>query len=366
MTSPSRGRHSSATAGRFLALALGATVLVSGCATNESGDTESDLVGTLDGAGSSAQAAAQDVWVSDFQRANSRVTVNYDPTGSGAGREQFLAGGVSFAGSDSALSDEELEGEFVRCAPGSSAIDLPVYISPLVLVFNVDGIDSLRLDATTIAGIFSGDITQWNDPALVALNSGTTLPNSAITAVHRSDDSGTTKNFADYLHDNAPGVWDAEPADTFPYSGGEAAQGNSGVVSAVDGGVNTIGYVDASKAGSLDVASLKVGESFVAYSAEAAAAIIDASPVIERENPNDIVIDVDRTSTAEGVYPLVLVSYLIACQEYEDPNEALLMRSYLQVVAGTDGQESAAKGAGSAPLSAEFSARVLEAAESIK
>jgi len=361
-----RGRRTSGTAVRVLALTLGVTILVSGCATNESGDTESDLVGTLDGAGSSAQAAAQDVWVADFQRANSRVTVNYDPTGSGAGREQFLVGGVSFAGSDSALSDEELEGEFGRCAPGSTAIDLPVYVSPLVLVFNVAGVENLRLDATAVAGIFSGTITQWNDPALVALNPGTTLPHKAITAVHRSDDSGTTKNFADYLHDNAPEVWDAEPADMFPYSGGEAAQGNSGVVAAVDGGVNTIGYVDASKAGSLDVASLKVGDSFVAYSAEAAAAIIDASPVVERSNPNDIVIDVDRTSTAEGVYPLVLVSYLIACREYKDPNEALLMRSYLEVVAGAAGQDSAAAGAGSAPLSAEFSARVLEAARSIQ
>jgi phosphate transport system substrate-binding protein len=362
----SRGRRASGTAGRILALSLGVSVLVSGCATNESGDTPSDLAGTLDGAGSSAQAAAQDVWTADFQRANAAVTVNYDPTGSGAGREQFLVGGVAFAGSDSALSDEELAGEFGRCATGSTAIDLPVYVSPLVLVFNIEGVDSLRLDPATIAGMFSGQITKWNDPAIAALNAGTTLPNAAITAVHRSDDSGTTKNFADYLHDTAPDVWDEEPADMFPYTGGEAAQGNSGVVNAVSGGVNTIGYVDASKAGSLDVAELKVGDSFVAYSAEAAAAIIDASPIVERSNPNDIVIDVDRTSTAAGVYPLVLVSYLIACQEYSDPNEALLVKEYLQVAAGTDGQASAAAGAGSAPLSDEFSARVLAAVDSIQ
>jgi phosphate transport system substrate-binding protein len=366
MTQPPRGLRTSATAGRILALALGVTVLVSGCATNEAGDTVSDLSGTLDGAGSSAQSAAQDVWIADFQRANAGVTVNYDPTGSGAGREQFLAGGVTFAGSDSALSDEELAGEFVRCAPETTAIDLPVYVSPLVLVFNIPGVDALRLDAAAVAGIFSGQIVRWNDPALVALNDGIKLPDETITAVHRSDDSGTTKNFADYLHDNAPEIWDAEPADAFPYSGGEAAQGNSGIVSAVDGGRNAIGYVDASKAGTLDVASLKVGDSFVAYSAEAAAAIIDASPVVPRTNPNDIVIDVDRTSTAEGVYPLVLVSYLVACQEYEDPAEALLVKEYLKVVVGSDGQESAAKGAGSAPLSDAFSARVLQAVESIR
>jgi phosphate transport system substrate-binding protein len=351
---------------RLAALVSASALLLSGCAVNESGDRESALSGILDGAGSSAQSAAQDVWVSSFQRENASVTVNYDPSGSGAGREQFIAGGVSFAGSDSALSEEELASEFAGCAPGSSAIDLPVYVSPLVLVYNVDGVDSLRLDAETIARIFANQITRWDDPAIAALNEGATLPDAPISAVHRSDDSGTTKNFTDYLHDNVPNVWDAEAADAFPYSGGEAAQGNSGIVSAVDGGNNTIGYVDASKAAGLDVAELKVGDSFVEYSAEAAAAIIDASPTIERENEHDIVVDVDRTSTAEGVYPLVLVSYLIACEEYTDPAEAELITGYLRTVASLAGQADAAEGAGSAPLSEEFSARVLAAVDSIR
>jgi phosphate transport system substrate-binding protein len=341
-------------------------LLLTGCAANESGDTPSDLSGTLDGAGSSAQAAAQEVWVGNFQRNNADVTVDYDPSGSGAGREQFVAGGVTFAGSDAALSDEELEGEFVGCAPGSQGIDIPAYVSPLVLVFNVEGVDSLRVDAAAIAGIFSNTITRWNDPALVALNDGVQLPDLPITAVHRSDDSGTTKNFTDYLYANTPDVWGFEAGDTFPYTGGEAAQGNAGIVQAVTGGVGTIGYVDASRANGLDVAELKVGDEFVPYSADAAAAIIDASPLIDRSNPNDIVIDVDRTSTAAGVYPLVLVSYLIACQDYVDADEAELVRSYLASIVSPEGQAAAAKDAGSAPLSADFSALVLTAVESIE
>lgn len=346
-----------------LALALAVT----GCATNESGDKYSNLVGTLDGAGSSAQAAAQEVWVSDFQKNNSRVTINYEPSGSGAGREQFIGGGVAFGGSDAALSDEEqATGEFDRCTPGTTAIDLPVYVSPLVLIFRVDGVSDLRLDAAAIAGIFSGTITRWDDPELIVLNPDADLPDAAITAVHRSDDSGTTKNFADYLYQNVPDVWGAEPADTFPYRGGDAAQGNAGVVSAVSSGVNTIGYVDASRAADLDVAELKVGDDFVAYSADAAAAIIDASTVVERENPNDIVIDVDRTSTVAGVYPLVLVSYVIACQDYADDDEGELVREYISSIASPAGQLAAEGGAGSAPLSDEFSARVLAAAATIE
>ncbi|HEV7951462.1 MAG TPA: phosphate ABC transporter substrate-binding protein PstS [Glaciihabitans sp.] len=347
-----------------LAVVTTAAVL-SGCAVNEQGDTPSDLFGTIDAAGSSAQSAAQDVWISNFQRQNAGVTINYDPSGSGAGREQFLGGGVDFAGSDSALSEEELAGEFLACAEGSQAIDLPVYVSPLVLVFNVEGLDTLRLDGASIAGIFAGTITRWNDPALVALNDGAALPDAAITAVHRSDDSGTTKNFTDYLFQNAPDVWPYEASDTFPVGGGEAAQGNSGVINAVSGGVNTIGYADASRAEGLDVAELKVGSEFVAYSAEAAAAIIDASPLEERENPNDIVVNVDRTSQAAGVYPLVLVSYLIACEQYTNSEVADVIKAYLTYVA-TDGQQDAADSAGSAALSAEFSEKVLASIETIQ
>ncbi|WP_166804755.1 MULTISPECIES: extracellular solute-binding protein [Cryobacterium] len=176
-------RHPAFSLGTSIAVAA---LLLSGCAANESGDETSTLAGTLDGAGSSAQASAEDVWVSQFQRTNASVTINYDPTGSGAGREQFIGGGVDFAGSDSALSDEELAGEFAACAPGSAAIDLPVYVSPLVLVYNVDGVDNLRLDPAAIANIFSGAITRWNDPALVDLNPDATLPDEQISAVHRS------------------------------------------------------------------------------------------------------------------------------------------------------------------------------------
>ena len=339
--------------------------LLAGCAANETGQTDSDLVGTLDGAGSSAQSAAQDVWISAFQRANSRVTVNYEPSGSGAGREQFIAGGVDFAGSDAALSDDELENDFGSCAPGTTGINFPVYVSPLVLVFTVEGVDTLRLDAATIAGIFSNQITRWNDPALVALNEGVTLPDAAITAVHRSDDSGTTKNFTDYLYQNEPEIWGTEPADAFPFSG-EAAQGNAGVVNAVADGTNAIGYVDASRAGELDVAELRVGGEFVVYSAEAAAAIIDASPLATRDNPNDIVVNIDRTSTASGVYPLVLVSYLIACQEYADSETGDLVREYFESVADEEGQAAAATDAGSAPLSSATAERVLAAIATIE
>jgi phosphate transport system substrate-binding protein len=340
-----------------IGLVAASVLLVTGCAANEMGDARSDLSGTLDGAGSSAQGAAQDAWVAGFQRANASVTVNYDPAGSGAGREQFLVGAVGYAGSDTALSIDQTESDPPQCAPGSGAVDLPVYLSPIVLAFNVEGVDRLRLDADVAAGIFSGEIERWNDPALVALNPGAALPDARISPVHRSDDSGTTENFTDYLAEAAPDHWPFEPDDAFPVEG-EAAQGNSGIAAVIREGVNVIGYLDASRAEGLDVATLRVGDAFVEPTAASAAAVVDVSPMQPGRADDDLVIDIARATTEADVYPLVLVSYAIACREYADPADGELVHAYLEWVSSAEGQDAAADDAGSAPISPALRQRV--------
>lgn len=357
--------------GGIAALAIVGALALSSCATNEpSGDGSdaptSDLSGTFNGAGASSQGSAQEAWVAAFQTANPAVTINYDPSGSGAGRETFIAGGSDWAGSDSALSDDELAGEFAACAADTKPIDIPTYISPIAVIFNVDGVDELNLDAATIAHIFKGDITNWNDPAIAALNEGTTFPDLAITAVHRSDDSGTTKNFADYLNQVAPDVWTEKPADPFPYQTGEGAQGTSGVVDAVTNGVGTIGYADASKAGSLGVAKIKVGDEFVAFTPEAAAAVVAESPLVEGREANDLAFKLNRTTTDPSHYPLVLVSYSIVCTEYADAAKGEFVKAYIGYITSEEGQQVAADAAGAAPLSADLSAKVADAVASIK
>jgi phosphate transport system substrate-binding protein len=354
--------------GSIAALAIIGSIALSSCAANEGGTegTGSALSGTINGAGSSAQGAAQEAWAAAFQTANPDVTINYDSVGSGAGRETFLAGGSDFAGSDSALKDEEIAAGFQGCVADGGYIEVPDYISPIAVIFNVEGVTDLNLDAATIAGIFKGDITKWNDPKITALNEGVTFPDAAITAVHRSDDSGTTKNFADYLGKNAPTVWDAEAADTFPYESGEAAAKTQGVVDTVTNGTNTIGYADASAAGDLGVVKLKVGDTFVAYTAEAAAAVVAGSSAVEGRPATDLAISINRTTTDPTHYPLVLVSYLIACGQYEDAAKAELVKSYLTYVTSTEGQTAAASAAGSAPLSADLAAKVAAAIATIK
>jgi phosphate transport system substrate-binding protein len=355
--------------GGIAAIALVGALALASCAANEGGtDTpsESTLTGILVGAGATSQGSAQEAWIAAFQTANPDVNVTYDGVGSGAGRETFIAGGSGWAGSDSALNDDELAGEFAACAPDTSAIDIPTYISPIAVIFNLEGVDELNLDAATIASIFKGDITNWNDPAIAALNEGTTFPDLAITAVHRSDDSGTTKNFTDYLNKVAPEIWDAPAADPFPYQTGEGANGTSGVVDAVTNGSGTIGYADASKAGELGVAAIKVGDEFVNYTPEAAAAVVADSPLVEGRADGDLAFKLDRLTTDPTHYPLVLVSYSIVCTEYADAAQGELVKAYISYITSAEGQGVASSEAGAAPLSDELQALVAESLALVK
>jgi phosphate transport system substrate-binding protein len=321
------------------------------------------LSGTLNGAGSSAQQAAMDAWKTGFQTANGGVTVNYDPSGSGAGVDQFTAGGVQFAGSDKYLDSTQMKAAQKQCS--GAYVEVPVYVSPIAVMYNLPGVSTLNLSPTTLAGIFAGKITTWNDPAIAADNKGAKLPSTAITPVHRSDDSGTTNNFTDYLHQAAPSVWTAAASETWPFKSGEGADGTSGVVAAVGKGSGTIGYADASQAGKLGIAKVKIGGTFVAPSAAGAAKSVDLSKVAPDRPSDDLALNVNRTSTASGTYPLLLVSYQIACSKYSSAKTAGLVKALLSYEVSGAGQRTAAKAAGSAALSTTLSGKAKTAIDSI-
>ena len=327
-----------------------------------------ELTGNLAGSGASSQQNAQTAWTESFmgltQAEGGDLTVTYDPTGSGTGREQFLSGQVKFAGTDAALEEEELAASAEVCN-GEQAFDLPVYISPIAVVFNIEGVDSLNLSPEVIGAIFAGDITNWNDPKIAADNPDATLPDLDIVPVHRSDDSGTTENFTEYLSETAPDAWTHGPIETWPIEGGQSGDGTSGLISTVEGGNGTIGYADASQAGNLGTAAIKVGDEFVEYSADAAAKAVDVSPRAEGREDNDIVVDLDRTTEESGTYPIVLVSYLALCGSYADSAEGNAVKSYASYLVSEEGQKVAAENAGSAPLSSEMSAEAQKAVDAI-
>lgn len=356
--------------GRAAVITVAGTILLASCASNEGGDGEaggSDLSGELAASGASSQQAAQEAWVSNFQTENPDVTVNYEVTGSGTGRDNFVAGASNFIGSDRAFDDEEVAaGGFEACAT-DDLVEVPVYISPVALAFNLEGVESLDLDAETIAGIFAGDITTWDDDAIASQNEGVELPSTAITPVHRSDASGTTETFATYLSATAPDVWDFEVTDEWPVEGGESAQQTAGVASAITAGDGTVGYLDASQipegAGQVHVG---VEGEYVEYSADAASALVEASPLVEGRGDADLVFDVDPAAAPAGSYPIALVSYLIGCVEYEDTETAQLVQSYFQYVVSDEGQQAAADNAGSAPISDSLRDQALAAIELIQ
>lgn len=324
----------------------------------------SGLTGEFGGAGSSAQESAMAAWIAGFQARNPGVSVAYDPIGSGGGRTQFIEGGIAFGGTDAPLDDAELAQAAQRCGDGD-VVEVPLYVSPIAVVFNLDRITELNMSPQTVAGIFAGTIDRWDDPVLVEENPGVDLPSLRITPVHRSDESGTTENFTEYLHEAAGDAWPYPPSGSWPRAGGQSAQGNSGVVQTVTEGHGTITYADASKAGTLGTVRVRVGDDYVGHSPEAAAAVMDVSPIRDGRSPGSLVVDLDRATAESGTYPVVLVSYTLACTWYEDPEQAGLVRAFLTWIASEDAQQQAGVAAGSAPISADMRDRVMTVVERI-
>ena len=367
---------------RSIAAVSGIVMLasVAACGDNIASNTDSSastdtkttetVSGNFSGAGASSQQAAVEAWIAGFQGTNPDAKVAYNPSGSGAGVSTFLTGATAWAGSDATLSNDEVEQSKSVCASGN-AFDIPVYVSPIAVVFNLKGVSDagkhINMDAATIAKIFDGKITKWNDPAIADQNKDLKLPDTAITVVHRSDKSGTTKNFLNYVKDAAGDAWSYELGENWPNEVGQGAKGTSGVISTVQQADGTIGYADASQAGELGTVAVKVGDDYVPFSAEAAAKVVDASPLDESATgDNRVVVKLDHNTTVAGTYPIVLVSYDIACPAYKDADTAKFVKSWLTYVVSDEGQQTAASAAGSAPLSDTMRQKVLKSIDAIE
>ena len=342
------------------ALTLGLALTACGDKSSGSGGTSSGgSGGTLSGGGATSQTNAEQTWRANYQKQNGG-TINYEEVGSGTGVQNFSSGAYQFAGTDAYLTTDQLSAAKQQC--GADPIEVPAYVSPIAVAYNLPGVDTLKLDAKTIADIFTGKVTKWNDSEITTQNAGVKLPDTDIATVHRSDESGTTFNFTDYLNKAGNGAW-AEAANTvWPASlkGGQGLEGTSGVVGGLDDTEGSIGYADDSavKADSkLGVVSIKVGSDYNAPSASGAAAVLASSPAAPNRPATDMATDIDRTASAKGDYPLMLVSYLLACQSYSDSSTADMVKGYLTYVVSSDGQQAAAAAAGSAPLDKSLSAK---------
>ncbi|MSD82484.1 extracellular solute-binding protein, partial [Escherichia coli] len=256
------------------------------------------------------------------------------------------------------------------CASGT-AFDIPVYISPIAVVFNLQGVSgkgkTLNMDAETIAKIFDGKITKWNDPAIADQNKDLKLPDTAITVVHRSDKSGTTQNFVSYFKDVTPDNWTYDLSENWPNEVGQGAKGTSGVISTVKQADGTIGYADFSQVGDLGTVAVKVGDKYYEISAEAGSKVIGDSKQDDTvKGDNRIVIKINHATEAEGAYPIVLVSYDIVCPAYKDTKQAEFAKAWLTYVTSDEGQKAAQDAAGTAPLPSSLKSEITKSIEAIK
>lgn len=331
--------------------------------------TSADCTGAanLTAAGSTAQQNAMAQATAAFQQ-KCGAQIAYNGTGSGAGITSFINKQVDFAGSDSALNPQGKGGDEVAqasAACGSPAWDLPMITGPIAVAFNVKGLDKLILTPALTAQIFSGKITKWNDPALAAANPGVTLPNEAISVFFRSDSSGTTDNFTNYLHTAAPADWPAAHGKEWTGKVGQGKQGNPGVGQALQATAGAVGYVEWSFAiqNHLSLAQIDNGSGPVTLTAESAGkAIAAAEPT---RSGNDLALHIDYATKAPGAYPIVLVTYEIVCSKYADSAKGAAVKSFLNYMTSAEYQNSLTS-IGSAPLPSSVLDKVKTAINAIQ
>lgn len=289
--------------------------------------------GSISVSGSSAQATAFTAWSAAYSTACNGATINYNPSGSGAGITDFTSALTLFAGSDSALKDTEQGPADDRCGAGP-ALNLPMVVSPVAFIYNLAGVDSLTMTPSVLAKIFSGVVTTWDDPAIAEANPDASLPSTSITTIHRSVDSGTTDNFTKFLDAAAPDDWTFGTGKGWMAPGGEGAPDSAGIVSAVTATDGAVSYVDGPDAVKNDLtpALLDTGSGPVEISADSVGAAVAGA---ERSGTgDDLKLSLNYALQAPDAYPAVLVTYEIVCQSGLDDADAALVKSFLTYTSG--------------------------------
>jgi phosphate transport system substrate-binding protein len=322
-----------------IAAACGSSGSSSKATTAPNGTTApgAKVSGTLNGSGSTFQAVYDAAAIDAFTKTNSGATINYNGTvGSGQGQTDLEGQVTDFAGSDvpiSAADQSKLK--------GGAILYFPTVLGPITVAYKLAGVSKLQLSGTTLAQIFSLKIKKWNDPAIAADNPGATLPSTSITVAHRSDGSGTTSNFTNYLGKADAADWTYGSAKGWPpsiTSGTQAGKGNPGVAQIIGSTEGAVGYVDFSdaSASNLTFASVKNSSgNFIAPSLDGASAAAAGAKV-----QSNLLYDPINASGAQA-YPIVSPTYIIVYAKQTDATKAALLKAFLTYVLGSNGQNLA-------------------------
>jgi phosphate transport system substrate-binding protein len=302
----------------------------SGSASASSSDAA--LSGTLNSSGSTFQLPFQQTAIQQFKSAHPGMTINYGGGGSGKGRTDLASGVTNFAGSDTPIPSDE-----VSNFKGKKVLYFPVLIGPITISYNLPGLSKpLQLSAPVIANIFQAKITKWNDPAIAADNPAVTLPGTAITIAHRSDSSGTTANFSQFLVSAAGSAWKLGSSSTVNWpANSRAGNGNSGVAQIIKSTPGAIGYVDYpdAKASGLTFAAVKNQDGkYITPSPSSGAAAAGQAKV-----KPDLTFSAVWAPGAAS-YPITYQSWDLVYAKQPNANDAKMLQAYLGYLLG-DGQK---------------------------
>jgi phosphate transport system substrate-binding protein len=303
-----------------------------------------DLTGSIKGSGASFPDSFYQEATAGLAQVAPDLRVTYESVGSSAGKEAFSQGLSDFAGSDSLVSDKDgIDPDEFFYIPSTAA--------SVAVIYNLPGVDDLRLDGPTVARIFQRDITRWDDAAIVELNPDVDLPGIGITVARRADGAGTTKNFTKYLDAAAPDVWRLGSGDTVEWpaatQGGSQNPGVAQIVTDATGGIGYLDYGNAVELG-IDAAAIRNREgSFVAPSVEATTAALDGAELSE-----DLTYD-PLDGPGADAYPITAPTYILVRASYGNERRGRAVVEFVKWLI-TDGADTYAADVGFAPVPESF------------
>ena len=315
--------------------------------------------GQLVAEGATSQQNAMDYFGSRYSEEVPGANLAYNATGSGNGIKNFIANQATFAGSDSALKDDEVQKAKDRCG-GNEAWHLPFVIGPVAIAYNLDGVDKLNLTVDNIVEIFQGNIKKWNDPKIAESNPDAKLPDQDISVVYRSDESGTTDNFQKFLASASDGKWQGS-GKAFPASVGAGANGSTGVAQQVNSTPGAITYVEAGFAEKK--ANIDFGNGPVELNPDTVGKAIDGMTF--KTEGHNMVVDSSalfKTKQADA-YPMVLTTYEIVCSAGYDKQTSDMVKDFLNVA--LDSQDDELADEGFIPVKGAHADRLREAVKAI-
>ena len=286
----------------------------------------------INGAGATFPFPLYSKWFSEYNKKHPQLKFNYQSIGSGGGIKQITEGTVDFGASDAPMTDEEL-------SKAPNVVHMPTVLGSVVIIQNAPGLSKLRLSAATLSGIYLGKISKWNDPALTAENPGAKLPDQIISVVHRSDGSGTTWIFTDYLAKVSP-EWKSTVGNgkSVKWPVGIGGKGNEGVTGVVKQTPGAIGYVELAYANQNKLEPAEMKNNSGAYVLPSIKSTSEAAAGIEI--PSDFRVSVTNASGA-GAYPIAGFTYLLIHKDQQDPAKGKALVQFLWW-ASHDGQQFAA------------------------